>query len=206
MENKKQSVKDFFQNLTTFFKRKKQPVKSVEEAELIIKECKSYLIFSFVGLIVCSVINAVLSLVGSLIGGTLGNIISGLGIVLMLVGAIFMVGLVYFGINYYVLKRAINRLKNLTCDKCGALFTRKECIDWREVSRHASRSSTSRSSNTTYYSNVVITCKCSKCGEIKAFSETLSTGHSSATKYGADADSRSVESVIDDYFNGMIRA
>ena len=189
MEDKKQD--NFFKKFATFFKRKKQPVNSMKEAEELAKECKTYLIISIIGAVVL---------------GFLMGISRYVQYIVTPLAMGFMAGVVVFGINYYGMNLVMKKMKNLTCNKCGNTFKFEDCVEWHEVSRNVTNTRSGNTIRLVLRITVDITCKCPKCGETKSFRVTLSPGGGTATRYSANINLTPAEEIIKDYFNGIIHA
>lgn len=177
--------------LKSYFERVKKPVKTPKEAEPIVKETKTYLFISL-GIAVPF--------------GILSGLFSGiLNIVFTLFALVGIAGAIVFGIYLYVIKRVLKRLENMTCE-CGNTFVLDDVVVWKEVSRRWVDTSNNNKAESKLYVTINITCKCPVCGKEKSFTETLCSGKISVSNASVKDTLVSVESLIVDYFNGLIHA
>ena len=185
------NISQIFKNLFTYFKRVKEPVKSVKEAQPIIRETKLYILtFAIIGVV--------------------AGVLSGLDIpfatVFSFIGFPAILITMYFGIMLYAIKRAMKRLDNLTCNECKTSLDNPEYATWEEISRRWAESSSDRTAEGKLYVTVKFTCKCPNCGETKCFTETLCSGKIVIRDHSSTADIMPTQKLVDDYFNGLIHA
>ena len=171
-----------------YFKRVKAPVNNLKEAKNLQNETRIYFLIS----LLCLIASVVLfQCVKSLMV---------LSIILIVVSAIFTF---YFGLMSYAIKRAVKRLKNLQCE-CGAQLVYDENTSWRELNRRWADSKTNGSVSSKLYVTVGITCQCPKCGKIKSFKDTLCGGKISITDSNSEHSTNSTQTLVRDYFAGII--
>lgn len=175
----------------TFFVRARKPKEDYKEAKSIYTEGKIYLIIYAVLLFVLMVSS---SFVTSESGVT----------AMIIVGAILMLLVVYYGFKVPKLSKIATRAKNLTCDNCSAKLVLDENTTYEVLGRKWSENSSSNSASATRYTEFFITCKCPSCGEEKDFRVEIASANVHATAYGSSAKSRTEEELIADYFNGKI--
>lgn len=178
--------------ISTYFKRIKQPVKSREEAQPLLKETKTYFF-------ICLVLAIVFGLLSGIIE------IEVLNLVFTALGLLLFAGVAIFGIYWYGAIRVLKRLDNVTCS-CGNTFTYDDLCDWREVSRRWEDSNNGKTHYSKLYVTVDIKCKCSKCGAEKTFRETLCSGKITVNDYSVKDNIISTGELIKDYMNGLIHA
>lgn len=172
----------------TYFKRIKQPVKSREEAQPILKETKTYFF-------ICLVLG--------IIFGVLAYIIEALYLVFLPLSFILLVGVAIFGIHWHCAIRVLIRLDNVTCS-CGNMLTYYDLCDWREVSRRWENNNSGKTLYSKLYVTVDIKCKCSVCGTEKTFREILCSGKITVNDYSVNDNIISTGELIKDYMNGLI--
>ena len=177
-------------NIFTYFKRVKQPVKSKEEAQPLLKETKTYF---FIFLVIW------------IIFGVLAGIVEALNLVFTALALLLFVGVAIFGIHWYCAIRVLKRLDNVTCS-CGNMFTYDDLCDWREVSRRWEDSNNGKTLYSKLYVTVEIKCKCSICDTEKTFRETLCSGKITVNDYSVKDNIISTGELIKDYMNGLIHS
>lgn len=174
----------------SYFKRVKKPITKVEEAKPIMKETRIYFLISLAAFILFSV---------------LAGVVESLNTIFTIIGLLAFVPTAYFGIMLYAMKRSLKRFKNLHCE-CGAELVNDENTTWKEVSRRWQDSNSSNRAESKLYVTVKITCKCPKCGKVKSFNETLCSGKISVSNMSTRDTIVSTQSLVDDYFSGLIHA
>ncbi len=172
----------------SYFKRIKEPMKSVEDAKPIRKETLIYLLISLAAFVLFSV---------------LGATIDSLETLFFILALIAFIPTAYFGIILYCIKRSIERFKNLHCE-CGAELVNDENTSWKEVKREWSDNVSKDKAEAKLYVTVRITSKCPKCGKVKTFDVKLCSGKIFISDYANKDMIVSTQSLVDDYFAGMI--
>ena len=168
----------------SYFKRIKKPVSSPEEAKPILKETKTYL---FISIAVC--------LLAQIVESILPKPIS---TVFEIVGLLAAFAAIYFGIMLYGASRAVGRIENLICEKCGSNLGDLEHTTYDELSRRWSDSD----KQSKLYVTVRFRCECIKCGAVKSFTEELGAGVVTTS----NSNMISTNKLVEDYLNGMIHA
>lgn len=182
----KSKLSGFFADLKTYRKRIKTPIKKAEDAEPLIAESKKYMIVSFV-------FGMVLLVIGTL----LEDAVEALGIAFAVMGlALWFLGF-YFTFKRGNLIIAVKRLRNLTCDKCGASLADEDYVTYEEISHKWIRSENS----STLKVEIRFRCVCPKCGAVKTFTETLRSGEVSASS----SHLVSTKELVKDYLAGYVR-
>ena len=183
-------IKTILKKFFSYFKRAKNPVKNIEEAQEVLKETKTYLmIFGGIGVV-------------SVILSTILDAISLLANIFMFLALVGIFLAIYFGLMYSALNRIIKRMQNLTCDKCGEKLGDLANTTYKEISRRWVDSNNSNPPSSTLKVTVKFTCTCSKCGAVKSFTEELRSG--AVTSKGSNLIS--TEKLVEDYLKGFIHA
>ena len=175
--------------MESYFKRVKKPVASAEEAKPLMKETLIYFLICGAGFVLFAILAAVIPSAET---------------VFIILGVIAFLPTAYFAIMLYAMQRATKRLKNLTCT-CGARFD-YDSSTWKEVSRKWSTSSDTNKAEGKLYVTVQITGRCPKCGKQKTFEEELCSGKVTITDHSMRDSIVSTESLVRDYFAGIIHA
>lgn len=175
--------------MESYFKRVKKPVSSAEEAKPLIKETLIYFLICGAVFVLFAILSAVVPSVKT---------------VFLILGVIAFLPTAYFAIMLYAMKRVTKRLKNLTCT-CGEKYN-YDSSTWKEVSRRWSTSSDTKKAEGKLYVTVQITGRCPKCGKQKTFEEELCSGKITVTDYSTRDSIVSTESLVRDYFAGVIHA
>ena len=171
----------------SYFKRVKRPVASPEEAKPIIRETKIYLLISIVALFVF---------------GFLERKVKWLSI--FTVVASF--AMIYFALMWSVCYRAVGRMKNLICEKCGAKLGNLENTTYEELSRQWSGGDYGNNAEAKLHVTVRFNCKCTQCGTVKAFTEVLGAGNIRARGNSVTSEMITTKELVEEYLNGMIHA
>lgn len=174
----------------SYFKRIKKPINSIEEAKPIRRQTRIYFLIS----LACFVGFCLLS-----------GVVESMSTVFKIIGICSFIPTAYFALILYAMKRSLKRFKNLHCE-CGAQLVNDENTSWKEVNRHWRDSNTSGRAESKLYVTVEIACKCPKCGKLKVFRETLCSGKISVSNSSLDDSVVSTQSLIDDYFAGLVHA
>ena len=182
----------------SFFKRLKEPVNSLEEANAIKSENKKYFLLSLTVFLVSVSVIVVLTLLNKF---TFLERLYELEKLYELFAFIGMIGMGLFGVISYLIKTVMKKIKNLTCDKCGSKLKNDENTTWKELSHHW-RDINEYSS--TLWLTLQINCICPNCKQLKSFNVNLSSGNVSITDHSLDSTLKTTQSVVDDYFNGII--
>ncbi|MBR0157700.1 MAG: leucine-rich repeat domain-containing protein [Clostridia bacterium] len=180
--NKKQS----------FFKRLKEPVSSLEEANLLKSENKKYFLISLTVFLVSILVIVVLSLLDKF------PFLLKLYVFFAFLG---MIGMGLFGVLSYLIKTVMKKNKDLTCDKCGSNLRNDENTSWKEISH---RWIDNNEYSSTLWVALQIGCTCPNCKAMKSFVVNLSSGGISVTDHSIDSTVTTTQSIVDDYFNGII--
>ena len=137
-----------------------------------------------------------------------------LGAVLMLLGMmlgqaaefleiLFIPGFALWGLGFYFTTKrgnliiTVKRMRNLTCDKCGASLADEDYVTYEEISHRWIRSENS----STLKVEIRFRCVCPKCGAVKTFTETLRSGEVSASS----SHLVSTKELVKDYLDGYVR-
>ena len=171
-----------------YFKRIKKPVNNPQEAKPILKETRTYF---FTALILSIILLAPSSLIPVV------------GTVFMIIGGILFFVAIAFGFILYAMRRSLKKIKNLTCDKCGAKLDSLENISYKELSRNMLYREGS-ADQARFYVNVQFRCKCPNCGAEKTFVERLCSGYITVTDNSIDDKIITTDQLVKDYINGII--
>ena len=177
----------------TYFKRMKTPAKSIEELEPLKAETKFYMMILFGVGVVFGILAGIIE-------------IAALNALFTIVGVAGLMAGIYFWLVLYAFDRVEKRLKNLTCDKCGASLDDISCAKWEEIERRWQDSNDKNQAVSRLYVTVEITCTCPECGEVKTFRETLCSGKIRVTSMSVRDTLVSTDKIVEDYFNGLIHA
>ncbi|MBQ7624662.1 MAG: hypothetical protein IJS65_05260 [Clostridia bacterium] len=173
--------------MKSFFKSLKEPITSVEQANALSKQAKTYFIIALAAAIVLVV---------------LGNVIkdaNGIFTVVALIPGLFAILCFYV---VYIAKRAKKRVQNLTCDKCGARLGDPAHTESEEASRRMVINHSDNESTGTVYVKVNFACKCPHCGTEKIFQEELRSGSIKVSDYSVNNDLVSVDDLVKGYLAG----
>ena len=182
---------NMLQNLKTYFKRVKQPIAKLQDAKAIVSETKLYMAICFGVGVVCSI---------------LSGMIDALYWPLAIIGIVGIMAGLYFALMLYAMSRVLSRMDNLTCKNCGSSLNNSEYATWKEISRRWADSQDKNSAYARLYVTVQFTCKCPNCGEVKVFKEVLCSGKITVTNHSVRDTIVSTQTLVDDYFNGLIHA
>ena len=172
----------------SYFKRVKRPVARPEDAKPIIQETKLYFFISIGVFIIFGILEQTVSDWFSII-------------TLLAVFAAF-----YFGFMWYACSRAVKRMKNLICDKCGAKLGDRENTTYEEVSRQWSGGDYGKNADAKLHVTVRFNCKCTQCGTVKSFTEVLGAGNIRARGSSVTSEMITTKELVEEYLNGMIHA
>ena len=176
----------------SFFKRLKEPVESLEEAKEIKKENTRYLLIFLTVFLVSGLVMGVLDLLNKF------PIIRG---IFYLFAALGMIGTLVFCVTGYLIRTVMKKMKDLSCNKCGSKLRNDENTTWKEVSH---RWIDNNEYSSTLWVTLQISCTCPNCKAPKTFAVNLSSGGINITDHSIGSTVTTTQSIVDDYFNGII--
>lgn len=173
-------------NIISYFRRvtSREPLADSLEAQVMLKETKKYF-----GIVLALIVIFIAT-------QDLLERIPVVGILSFILYMLLFFVAFYLGVVWYIIKKSMNRFKNLSCDHCGANLSLDLNNPWEEVEQRTS----SNHNGTKLFVKIRFFCTCPNCGKEKQFVDELCGGQSDDTSTRVI----STQELVWDYLQGRM--